>query len=258
MSQTGESDEFIDNIVQSLREKKPLYFAGAHVYDALGSRSLTAIIGPTASGKSTVSEAVIALDPEFSLVNTTTTRKRRYEGDPAGSDPIGFRTADEGVTYAELNDAVTNANLVNYDIFGKNIYATYQSGFPSDYNIGPITSGSVPQLYESGFKRFTAAFMVTDGETYEKRLREERVHFPDFRDRVIEGLTSIDFAQLNLDTNWLQFVETLPEPDGVTKAARRVIRMTRGDSVEMLITSRAQRYLDEMAEALRHVARDVH
>lgn len=252
MSVQGESPDFINRVLQSLREKEDVYLPGDHVYDALGARSFTAIVGPTGVGKTTISNEVIRLDPEVQLVNSTTTRERR-EG-----DPIGFRTATEGVTYGEFNDAVTNANLVNFNVIGQHVYGTYQSGFPGQYNIGPIMSESIPQLDHSGFQRFNVAYMVVDRETYQQRLYSERAAFPDIQARLAEGQRSIDFARRNLTEDWLRFVENLPEPNGVTKAARKIIAMTRGNSSEILLDSRAEQYLDEMSEALHRVAGNVH
>ena len=247
-----ESPEFINRVLQSLREKEDIYLPGDHVYDALGARSFTAIVGPIDVGKATISNEVIQLDPEIKLVNSTMTRERR-EGDPSG-----FRTATEGVTYGEFNNAVANANLVNFNVIGQHIYGTYHSGFPGQYNIGPIMSESIPQLDHSGFKRFNVAYMVVDGETYEQRLLNERTTFPDIPARFAEGQRSIDFARRNLTEGWLRFVENLPEPNGVTKAARKIIAMTRGNSSEILLDSKAEQYLDEMSEALHQAARNVH
>jgi len=256
MPATGESPEFVSHILESLRSKESTYQGGAHVYDSLGSTSLTIIAGPTGAGKSTTSDEVIRIsneeDLDISLVQSTITRPRR------GGDPIDFRTASDGVTYAELNDAVINDNLVNYNVIGDNIYATYRSGFPGRYNIGPILTKSVHQLLNAGFRNTNVAYMVTDGDTYEQRLRQERLHFPDITPRIIEGHESLDFAEMNITADWLYMVESLPVPDGLTKAARKVISIARHQTGEIMTPDRGLQYIDEMRQALKRVARDVH
>lgn len=256
MPATGESPEFVTNILESLRAKEGTYQGGDHVYDALGATSLTIIAGPTGAGKSTLSDEVIRIsaaeDLDISLVHSTITRGRRAD------DPEGFRTANDGVTYAELNDAVINNNLVNYNVVGENVYATYRSGFPGRYNIGPILTSSVYQLLNAGFYDCNVAYVVTDGETYEQRLRSERAHFPDFVPRIIEGHESLNFAEMNIKADWLHVVENLPADNGLHKAARKVINIARHQTGEIMTQDRGLQYIDEMRQALKRVAPDVH
>jgi ribose 1,5-bisphosphokinase PhnN len=248
MSKMDESPEFIRNIVDSLREKERDYKGGDHIYDSLANKSLVAILGPTGSGKSTTSDEVVRRDNEIALIDTTTTRSRRAE------DPAGFKT---DVSYAEFNDAVSNANLVNYNVIGQHIYGTFQSGFTRELNIGPVMSRSVDALMEAGFRRFDIAYMVTDGQTYEQRLRQERQHFSDFRARIIEGHRSLNFAEDNIDNSWMHAVESSPLPGGLQKAASKIIAIARAHSGEFMLDSRALHYIDDMRMALKRVAADL-
>ena len=249
MSTTPESPEFINNIVDSLRAKERVYQAGEHVYSSLGDRTMTAIAGFTGAGKTTTTSEVIRLDSDFKEVLTTTTRG------PKDNDPEGFRT---NVPYTEFNDAVINGNLVNFNVIGQNVYGTYQSGFPGRHNVGPIMSRSIPQMLNSGFRDVNVVYMLVEEEEYERRLREERIDYPDFIPRMIEADESREFAKLNTNANWLHFVESTSEPDGATKAARKVIDIVRHNTGEFMTIDHALKMLDGMHNALHRVARDVH
>ena len=249
MSTTAESPEFINNILDSLRVKERTYQGGDHIYTALGDRTMTAIAGFTGAGKTTTTTEIIRLDPDFKEVNTSTTRPHRP------GDPEGFRT---GVSYTEFNDAVINENLVNFNVIGDNVYGTYQSGFPGRHNVGPIMSRSIPQMLNSGFRDVNVVYMLVEEQEYERRLRQERMHFTDFTPRIIEAGDSREFAELNAKANWLYFVESTAEPDGATKAARKVIDIVRHNSGEFIRTDHALRMLEGMYKALHRVARDVH
>ena len=249
MAPSGESPDFVQNILESLREKEPRYRGGKDVYDALGNRTMIAIAGATGAGKTTVTEEVIRLDSDFKEVLTTTTRPHR-EG-----DPIGFHT---GVPYSEFNDAVINANLVNFNVIGDNVYGTYQSGFPGQYNIGPIMTRSVYQLLEAGFKEANVVYMLVEEKEYEERLRRERMDFKDFAPRVVEGIESLEFAEANRHERWLHFVESTSEVDGATKAARKVIEIVNHNTGSFMTEQHALEMIDGMQHALHRVARDVH
>jgi guanylate kinase len=249
VSQSGESPEYINTIVDLLRQKEKHYSGGKDVYSSLVGKTMTALAGPMGVGKTTTTTEIINLDDDFAEVNTSTTRARK------ANDPIGFRTC---VSYSEFNDAVAKANLVNFNVIGQNVYGTYQSGFPGKHNVGPIMARSVPQMMGAGFDEVNVVFLLVEEHEYERRLREERIDYSDFTPRVIEGDDSFSFAHLNIDEQWLNFVESSPEEDGAKKAARKVIDIVRHNSSAFLTQPRVLELLDGMHTALHRVARDVH
>jgi len=256
MPATGESPEYVQNILESLRKKEGTYEGGDDIKDALSSKNLTIVAGPIGLEKVAISNEAarisLAEDLEVVRILSSVTRARRAD------DPIDARTANDGVTFHEINDAVINDNLVNFHIVGQDIEATYRSGFPGTYNVGPAPTKSILQLLNAGFRDYNVAFMVTDGETHERRLRTDYAHRPDFIPQLIIGHETLDFAEMNIEASWLYAVESHPEDDGLAKAARKVINIARHQTSEILTNDRALRYIDEMRQALQRVARDVH
>src|SRR5690606_13343620 len=125
-------------IAGSLRVNQSSYrFEPLDNYSELGQKTFIAPIGPTASGKSTLTEAVIRLAPEFTAIGTRTTRARKP------SDPENFMTADEGITHLSMNEDIISRNLVNYSVYGNgHIYGTALEDI-GDCAIGPILSDSI-------------------------------------------------------------------------------------------------------------------
>ena len=256
MPATGESPDYVQNILESLRSKKRTYLSGEHVTDSLGATSLTILAGPIGVQKNETRREVIRISDEedytIAEVNPTYTRARHLD------DPIGARTANDGVTFEELNDAVINGSLVNFDVIGDDIEATYRSGFPGRYNIGTAPTDSILHMMNAGFYDCNVAFMVTDGETHERQLRTERATYPDFIPRVIDGLELLEFARMNIQSNWLHAVEIPSGLDGPTKAARKVINIVRHQTSEIISDDQALHYIGEMWDALQRVVHDVH
>jgi len=249
MAETGESPEFIQKTINALRSKEKDYQANARVYASLGNRSMIAIAGPTGSGKTTVTSEVIRLDSDFREVETTTTRPHR-DGDPAG-----FQT---GVSYADFYEGVNAGEFVNYTVIGQNAYGTYESGFPGTHNIGPIMSKSVIQMLESGFKNIDVVYMLVEEAEYERRLRQERMHFSDFKPRLDEAEESRNFVYAHKNERWLHFVESSASDERATKAASKIINIVNHNSGEFMTVDHALKLLDGMQNALHRVADDLH
>lgn len=249
MSQSGESPDFAQRIVDILRKNERPYLASDAVYNALGRKSFAAIAGPMNSGKTTASNEAICTDQDLYLVNSTLTRRRR------ASDPLEYRTADEGVTYAEFETAVTQRSLVNVNVIGDQLVGTYPTGFPGEYNIGPIVMRSVDAFIQSGFKRFDIGYMIVNSDTYEERLRQEPTDAPNYTTRLLESQESLKFAKRNLGADWITCIESSSEPDSAAKAARKIIHLVRGHSTEMMSHDTADQYIDGMLDTLQKVAR---
>jgi len=256
MPATGESPEYVQNILESLRAKKRTYSSGEDVIDSLGSTSLAIPIGPFGALKNKTIQEVIRISDEEDLdIHTITpsyTRARTPDDHPQS------RTAEDGVTFAELNDAEINGNLVSFDVIGDDIEATYRSSFYGRYNIGSTSTHSTLQLMGAGFYDCDVMLMVTSGEALEHRLRALRSTRPDFIPKAIDGLELLDFAKQNVQYQWFNAVEILPTLDGPTKAARKVINIILHKTNEILTEERTLQYIDDMDAALKRVLRDVH
>jgi len=249
MIESAESPQHIREILEDLGKKQQHYS-----YDdrerALYDKTLAALIGPTKIGKTTIANAILSLDSDFSLVNTTTTRARRPD------DPLSFKTADEGVTFAQLQKDINAQKIVNYSV-NKNghVYATYPGDFPGEFNVGPILPDNIDNLSGAGFRNFMAVFVVARGAVYAERLKRELVGYPDALERIAEGKDSLNFAKLNVDAPWLGFVESKDEEGGVEEAARNVVLMSRRQSLSILTIDHRLQLIDEMNGALDQAAK---
>lgn len=248
MSGSGELFENDSYFINALKEKEPLYDGNEAVHRAIGGKTLTTVAGPMGAGKTTVSDEVLRISPDIQPVGTWTTRAGR-EGDPAN-----FVT---DASYADYYEAVMNGELVNFNMLGNNAYGTRPDGLIARHNIGPIMTKSIPQILVSGFDEVNVISMLAEESEYERRLRAERIDFKDFKVRVAEGDTSLDFTEANLQAEWLHPIESSAEPDGATKAARKIIDIINHNSGEFMTYPHAQKMIDGMRSALHRVARDV-
>ncbi|HEY8992898.1 MAG TPA: hypothetical protein VIM37_03565 [Candidatus Microsaccharimonas sp.] len=248
MTNPGEVSPLDRQIAFSLRVKQPNYrFEPLDSYSILSAKTFVAPIGPTGSGKSTLTDAVIRLAPEFIPIGTRTTRARRP------SDPDNFKTADEGITHQSMNEDVINRRLVNYSVFDTDhIYGTAPEDI-SEYAIGPILSDSIDNLMTAGFKDFIPTFVIARGALYQSRLEKERLQFPDIKKRLNEAMGSLLFARMNADAPWLNFVDTGNSAEELDAAANDIIRITYQRTHPIMTTEHKLQLIGEMEDAVQNV-----
>ncbi|RWZ78644.1 MAG: hypothetical protein EOT05_02745 [Candidatus Microsaccharimonas sossegonensis] len=249
MINSGELSLVNQEIARALRAKQPDYrFEPIDDYSELSDKTLVATIGPIGSGKSTLSDKIIQLAPEFKPNGTRTTRARRP------TDPDNFKTANEGITHRSMNEDIINRKLVNYSVFNNgHLYGTAPEDI-AEYAIGPILSDSIDNLVSAGFKDFIPVFTVARGPLYQRRLEQERLHFPDIRDRLVEAMGSLTFARLNVEAPWLSFVDTGDTPEQLETAASDVIRTAYQRTHPIMSTERKLKLLYEMERAVQNVS----
>lgn len=252
MTNPGELSPLDREIAVSLRAKQPDYrFEPLENYSELSGKTFVATIGPTGSGKSTLTDAVISLAPEFTPNGTRTTRARR----PA--DPENFRTANEGITHTSINQDIIDRKLVNYSVFDTgHIYGTAPEDI-GEFAIGPILSDSVDNLMTAGFYDFYPIFVVARGALYQRRLEQERMHMPDISKRLVEAMGSLTFARLNVDAPWLSFVDTGDTPEELNGAAQDIVRTVYQRTHPLMSTGRKLQLLSEMENAVQNVGRQL-
>ncbi|MDB5179982.1 MAG: hypothetical protein JWN12_614 [Candidatus Saccharibacteria bacterium] len=252
MTNPGELSPLDREIAVSLRAKQPNYrFEPFDNYSELGGKTFVATIGPTGSGKSTLTDAVIRLAPEFTPNGTRTTRARKP------TDPENFKTANDGVTHQSMNEDIINRKLVNYSVFDTgHIYGTAPEDI-GEYAIGPILSDSIENLSTAGFKGFYPVFTVARGALYQQRLEKERLPFPDIAKRLVEAMTSLAFARMNVEESWLNFVDTGESPEELNVAAWDVIKTSQQGTHPIMTTERKLQLLTEMENAVQNVGRQL-
>lgn len=252
MSRPGELSPIDHEIAATLRTIQPHYRYESPTHPSeLAEKILIATIGPTGSGKSTLTDEVLHLAPEFAPNGTRTTRARRT------SDPLTFKTANEGITHLSMYRDILDQKLVNFSVFDTDhIYGTAPDDIPQ-FAIGPILSDSIENLWTAGFKGFYPIFLVARGSLYQQRLEQERLSFPDISKRLAEAMGSLAFARLNAGESWLNFIDTGDSPAELTAAAHDVIKISQQGTHPIMTTNTRLELISEMEDAVQNVIRQL-
>lgn len=205
--------------LQALQDAQYSYQGNPKVAEKLSDKVLTMIIAPTKVGKSSVISEVLKSEPYWRLGDTVTTRKHRPD------DPEGYVT---DVPVDTMTEYIDEKRLVNYTVFDTGqIYGTFPKGFPAEVNLLPTQFRNVEVLQNAGFKRTESIYLVTNPEDWRTALREAAMKPAELRDRLEEGIASLEFAILNANESWLHFVENSRLTAGLQIAAQKTIAITR-------------------------------
>ncbi len=249
---TESEPEFLkEEIRTQLESIKSDYSAGDTAQESVSGKTFTGIAGPFGVGKTTITNEINKFKPSIFPINTTTTRARK----PGNEDPRGFKTADEGITFGLILEAVERRALVNYSVIkGGDIYATFPEDFPGRYNMGPLLPSSIEQIAKAGFKEAHFVYIVTPGELWRSFVEKSRrqMETKRFQLRVAEAIDSLSFARENLDL--LTFVENKAGQEGIAAAAKEIRGITFMDKVASLPIEKAKQYLDEMYSEAEELA----
>lgn len=188
--------------LERLKNEEVSYEPSDEARRQLGEKTLIALIGPTAVGKSTVAEEVILRGGEnFSFAYSSVTRRRRAD------DPAGYQTADEGFTLERAVQLINERAVTNYTVHPSgNIYATLPENFPASYNLLPFLPSSLASIRKAGFKAIHAMYIVTSAEAFSNQLAS-RVSDPSFAARIKEGKDSLKWGLAHKDE--LSFVSNI-------------------------------------------------
>lgn len=204
--------------LERLKAEENSYQPSDAVKQRMADKSLIALIGPSAVGKSTIAKEIIRLGgSEFSEVLSAMTRRRRSD------DPAGYQTADEGFTIERALELIHARAVTNYAIHPSgNIYATLPESFPSRYNILPLLPGSVETMRKAGFEAVHMLYIVTTIEALESQLAG-RVNDPSFAARVSEGCDSLRWGLEHSDE--VSFIQNIyGQPEAAAQQALRTVK----------------------------------
>lgn len=190
------SPELQARLERQIERRDEYRYEGADVND----KTFVGVIAPSAVGKSTVITEILRQCAERGIdaaeVGSITTRERR----PDGSDPANYRTATEGITHEGLIHQIERGELINWSYFATgDLYATDAASYPAKYNFLPLQPDSLEMLKKAGFRVLVAVYLTAPTEEWKERLTERRGD-PKFRGRVVEAISSLEFAKAHLDT----------------------------------------------------------
>lgn len=176
------------------------------------------LVAPTKVGKSKVIEEVLRMEPDWREAGSITTRSGRP------NDPSNYVT---GVPVEEMRSYIDRQVLINYAVMDTgHIYGTFPDGFAGDINLLPTQFRNVEVLQNAGFKQTESIFLVTEAERWREALLAAGMEDKEYKDRLDEGIASLEFALLNASEPWLHFVENSRQATGFHIAAQKVIAIT--------------------------------
>lgn len=189
---------------------------------------LLATVGPSATGKTTLMNALAAKDPKFQLVVGETTRQPR-ENEQNGVDMI-FRNREEVLEELEAGKLLQIVIGPNGDL-----YCTRAKNFPtSGTGLFPLIPLGVRQFRALPLKFFAAAFIVpANFELWQKWLGKQAESSgwtaEQLRGRLEEAKQSFDFA---LADPQIRFVLNDGSPQAINRLQQAANKQVPADEAE--------------------------
>jgi len=168
------------------------------VLDRLNQVDFVAVVGPTASGKTTLIKAAMQREPNLHLVLSSVSRKPR-PGEQDGVDYF-FKTKAEMEARIDKREYVQVAPSV----LG-NLYASA----PEDYAIDGVAvmtpiAQIMPELRALPFRTFRTIFIVPPSwEVWQQRLSRHNFSPKQLKKRLAEAKASLKFALQDAQTRFV-------------------------------------------------------
>lgn len=189
-----------------------------HSFPELANKTLVMLVGPTATGKSTVIAATNRLDTSFSYVQSFTSRAQRDLND----NSYMFLPAEQAKRLHESGQTVT---FIEHPTTG-DIYGTTESSYRTEYCVLDTLFNSVNDYRSLPFSRTIAISITVPADTW---VHYFLIRFPVESE---EGKKRLEEARLSIQWSLAQtsdhaWVINDGAPD---EAARKVIAVARGGS----------------------------
>lgn len=212
------------------------------VKEALAKKTLVALVGPFASGKSYLSRTIAEIDPTFSEMGTISTRERDRR------DPEHDRT---GMPRKEFIKKIENNELVQFKVHPTTgqLYGSDLQSFRSDRIVTPALAGSLEGFEDAGFGEVIPVGIVADTDVWKVWLRERREK-PKYKQRLREAKESLEWLQHELTQSNIPIIENIPNnterPNRINATARDIIAIANGDMSGKMISYKARDLMDMM------------
>jgi len=203
---------------EELRELITNYQPNPDVLASMADIKILAVVGPTASGKTTLMEALAKSNPSYKIVLDETSRRPRT-GEKHGVDFL-FRTREEIVDDAQKGNLVQIALGPNNDL-----YCTSPQNYPHNgTSLIALVPAAVLEFRELPIKSFKAAFIVPG--SYEqwqqwlaKQSRDSQWSDEQLSKRLAEAKENFEFALSDKDMNFVLNNETQSAVDRLLNLA---------------------------------------
>ena len=218
----------------------------------LENKVLVALIGPTATGKSTLIDEILSQCTTYGIdageTGTITTRERRE-----GSDPANYVTASEGVTHTSMIDLIERGQLTNWSLFPTgHVYGGTIDSLPATYNFSPLIPDSLPMLQRAGFRAIYALYITVDPHQWSRQMAA-RQDDPKQLARINEAVTSLTYANEHFDE-----LQVISNPEGqLTRTAEYIIDIIT-DKKQHSNTSDQQSRIDAMLSYALQLQEELH
>lgn len=165
------------------------YKPNQRVLDQLTAVHFVAVVGPSASGKSTLIKQAVAADATLHMIRNNTSREPRPE--EVGGTEFYFRTRDEMLKRIDRGEYVQIAPTVLGDL-----YATAPEDFSTTgIAMLPVLSAAVPTFRQLPFASFKVVYVLPpDVQTWLTRLAHRSFTKEKLRKRLAEADQSLAFA----------------------------------------------------------------
>ena len=225
MDTTGLSAD-TEALLRRLLAEQPTYKPVSAVLEKLQHISFVCFVGATCMGKTTLMDALVALDSSrYGKTRNFTTRPPRADDDPKRY--YYFEHTDAGLAPV-LKRIAQHENLQhNINPYTLTMYGSEISDYPHAYNLGDIFSSSIDGFRQLGFGKLRIFSVVTSPDAWLARI-EERFpqRHPNRQARLQEAADSLNWslAQDSPDHAWV-----INPPEHIETAITSVDSVIRGE-----------------------------
>ncbi|QQS18071.1 hypothetical protein IPL68_05510 [Candidatus Saccharibacteria bacterium] len=191
--------------LQELLAAQPTYKPTNVVLEQLRFIRMLCFVGATCMGKTTLMDALVALDPtRYGKTRNFTSRPPRADDDPKRY--YYYEHSDAGLAPI-LRKIAQHENLqYNINPYTLIMYGSEIDDYPYAYNLGDIFSSSIDGFRQLGFGELRVFSVVTTPEVWLHRLEERFPPGHQHRQaRLNEAADSLSWslAQTNPDHSWV-------------------------------------------------------
>lgn len=194
-----------EELLRKLLAEQPHYKPSAAIIEKLRHINMACFVGACCMGKTTLMDALAALDPEcYGKTRNFTSREPRADDDPKryyyyqhtdiGLEPVFGRIASgENLQH----------NINPYTLI---MYGSEVTDYPHPMNMGDIFSSSIDGFRQLGFGTLWVFSVVTDPDTWVARVEERFPQgHPHRESRIREAIDSLEWslAQSAADHRWV-------------------------------------------------------